>query len=56
VRAARASVPHEEYLAIELEGQRVRECDALRGAPIRVAVDGEVDHVGASETRRFRLK
>jgi alpha,alpha-trehalase len=46
-----------QSLAIDLEGDSVSVNAMHCVAPsIRVAVDGEVHHVGASETRRFRLK
>jgi hypothetical protein len=46
-----------QSLAIDLEGDSVSVNAMHCVAPsVRVAVDGEVHHVGASETRRFRLK
>jgi hypothetical protein len=46
-----------QSLAIELEGDTVSVNAMYCVAPsVRVGVDGDVHHVGASETRRFRLK
>lgn len=46
-----------QSLAIELESDTVSVNAMYCVAPsVRGAVDGEVHHVGASQTRRFRLK